>query len=131
MATIWRVLTNKQYWDQPKYNDLVKNQPSYLKLPQSLGAVSGGKEHDIHVGDQVLFQHIFKIAGKSVHKIVMRGEVASPVQNGDKHRHHPCNTGKVRPHANNNKFVWINITEIYENPEEVVWNYIRNTWLKL
>jgi hypothetical protein len=131
MATTWRVLTNNKWWDQPKYNDLVKNEPSYLKLPQSLGAVSGGTENDIKIGDEVIFHHIFKIARQSVHKIVMRGKIISTVQMGDNHRDHPCNKGTDRPHAKRDTFIWVEITEIYQNPEVILFNNIRHTWLKI
>ena len=131
---VWRGLTRYNYWDFPKYLKLVKEQHHYLLLPQSLGAVFHNLENEIKVGDKFINHHIFKIKGKSVHKIAMKGIVASTIQEGNNHQIHPCNKGKNRPHADtNNKFIWVLITEVYDEKEQetIEWNKIRPTWLKL
>ena len=130
LQNIWRVLTRYKWWDFPEYLKLVKEQPKWLDLPQSLGKTL--PIHDqIKIGDIVFFYHIF-LEGKSVHKIVMRGIVNSTIQKGNDHQIHPCNKGKYRPHADtNNKFIRIYIHEIFDNPQIIEYNWKRSTWVKL
>jgi hypothetical protein len=129
---VWRVLTSYEYWDFPEYEKLVKKDTKCLCLPQSLGSNKYIKTHNkIKLGDIVFFHHIF-LEQKSVHKIVMRGIVCSIIQEGNEHQIHPCNKGKHRPHADiNNKFIRVLIQEIFDNPQIIKYNYMRQTWLKL
>ncbi len=141
--TRWRVLANDKYWNQTEYervyNAYIPNKAGDLGcrlLPQSKGKILSINKLTPKEGDEVMYVYnIHPKKKKSEYKYIMRGIVRSGIIIGDRHKVFPGNIGKVRPHAERNEYIEIEITEVglYDETE---WSWAkntskRNTWTEL
>jgi hypothetical protein len=117
----WRVLWNAKFWDYTSYLENVRenkmipvceesypaqNLP-YSFLPQSKGKKDYEMSEEPKVGDNVIFV-VCGVKNKPW-LTVAEGTVCSEFQDGNHHQHYPTNKGETRKHAENSKFLWINV----------------------
>jgi hypothetical protein len=100
---IWRVIINKELWDQVQYEGKFYTHPEERRFAQSKGWAR--MRNVPQKGDIVLFV----IDGV----IRMSGIVESEgFLYGNDHQRSPYNTGESRRHAENPEFAWVNINKI-------------------
>jgi hypothetical protein len=116
----WRVMLNSKLWDQTRYVELYKTSTESHRIAQSKGQCPMVKCPQR--GDEVSFV----LKGN----VVMKGVVDSDgFEFGTEHQNHPCNIGPIRPHADNEQFIWVKIEMV--NLSEPIRHTGQRTWAKM
>lgn len=132
--TRWRVLANDKWWDQREYernwHAHIAEEPDdlgYRMLPQSKASIQSINNLTPKEGDEVIYVYnIHPKKKQSEYKYIMKGIVRSGIMIGNRHKIFPGNIGNIRPHAERNEYIDIEITEVglYDETE---WDWKTNT----
>jgi len=118
--TAWRVMLNKNLWNQSLYEENFATMPEVRRIAQSKGRCAM-KRLPLK-GDTVYFV----LKGR----IVMRGFVDSEgFETGTAHQAHSCNVGAVRAHAGPQEYAWVVVNQI--GLSEPIRATGQRTWAKM
>ena len=117
--TQWRVMLNSKLWNQSLYEaEWISNEKG-RRIPQSKGKA---KMVICPVKDDTV---LFVQKGK----IIMKGVIESDgFMQGNEHQIDIFNLGNVRPHAEHDEFIWVQINEI--GLSEEIRKTGQRTWAK-